>query len=181
MIEAKEKKEKKEIKGPSLYELTNDLQDLLDFGYTEEDEQFFLDTLDGLMGGIENKADGYCFVIDRFNSDIEMIGIEEARLKARREVIENRVKVMKEALKKVLEIMEENGVEKPEIKTALHTIKLAKNGGVQPMEVNEDKVPDNFKKVILETDKNKIRMALEKGEKLDFAELKPRGRHVTIR
>ncbi|MBQ6148939.1 MAG: siphovirus Gp157 family protein [Oscillospiraceae bacterium] len=178
MIEAKEKKE---IKAPSLYELTNDLQALLDFGFTEEDEEVFNDTLDGILAGIGDKADGYCAVIDRFNGNIDMIKAEEERLKVRREIIEKRVQTMKNALKEVLEIMEENGTEKPEIKTALHTIKLAKNGGVQPMEVNEDKVPDNFKKVILETDKNKIRMALEKGEKLDFAELKPRGRHVTIR
>lgn len=178
MIEAKEKKE---IKAPSLYELTNDLQALLDFGYTDEDEEVFLDTLDVLMDSIQDKADGYCAVIDRFNGNIDMIKAEEDRLKARREIIEKRVQTMKNALKEVLEIMEENGAEKPEIKTAFHTIKLAGNGGKQPMEVVEDKVPDSFKRVVLETDKDKIRKALEAGEQLDFAELKPRGKHITIK
>ena len=141
----------------------------------------FLDTLDVLMDSIQDKADGYCAVIDRFNGNIDMIKAEEERLKARREIIEKRVQTMKNALKEVLEIMEENGTEKPEIKTALHTIKLAGNGGKQPMEINEDKVPDSFKRVILETDKEKIREALEKGEQLDFAELKPRGKHISIK
>ena len=167
MIEAKEKKE---IKAPSLYELTNDLQALLDFGFTEEDEEVFLDTLDVLMDSIQDKADGYCAVIDRFNGNIDMIKAEEERLKVRREIIEKRVQTMKNALKEVLEI-----------KTAFHTIKLAGNGGKQPMEVVEDKVPDSFKRVVLETDKDKIRKALEAGEQLDFAELKPRGRHITIK
>lgn len=178
MIEAKEKKE---IKAPSLYELTNDLQALLDFGFTEEDEEVFNDTLDGILAGIGDKSDGYVAVLDHFNANISMIKAEEERLKARREVIENRVKAMKEALKRVLEVMEENGTEKPEIKTAFHTIKLAGNGGKQPLKVDEDKVPDSFKKVILETDNDKIRKAIEAGETLDFAELLPRGRHLSIK
>lgn len=177
MIEAKEKKE---IKAPSLYELTNDLQALLDFGFTEEDEEVFNDTLDGILAGISDKSDGYVAVMDHFNSNIQMIKAEEARLKARREAIENRVAKMKDRLKDMLETLEQGGG-KAELKTALHTIKLAGNGGKQPMEVVEDKVPDSFKKVVLETDKDKIRKALEAGETLDFAELKPRGRHITIK
>ena len=166
---------------PTLFELTNDLDALLDLGYSEEDSEAFMDTLNGIMGGIQDKADGYCAVIDRFNGNINMIKAEEERLKVRREIIEKRVQTMKNALKEVLEIMEENGTEKPEIKTAFHTIKLAGNGGKQPMEVVEDKVPDSFKKIVLETDKEKIRKALEAGEQLDFAELKPRGKHITIK
>ena len=171
---------KEEIKAPSLYELTSDLQALLDFGFTEEDEEVFNDTLDGILAGIGDKSDGYCAVIDHFNTNVAMIKLEENRLKARREAIENRVAKMKDALKTTLEVMEQGGA-KAEIKTALHTIKLVGNGGKQPMDINEDKVPDSFKRVVLETDKEKIREALEKGETLDFAELKPRGRHVAIK
>lgn len=180
MIEAKEKKE---IKAPSLYELTNDLQALLDFGFTEEDEEVFLDTLDVLMDSIQDKADGYCAVIDRFNGNIDMIKAEEERLKVRREIIEKRVQTMKNALKEVLEIMEENGTEKPEIKTAFHTIKLAGNGGVQPMNVKNNEVPEEYMRTIIEKkpDTDKIRKALESGKSLKFAELLPRGRHISIK
>ena len=179
MIEAKEKKE---IKAPSLYELTNDLQALLDFGFTEEDEEVFNDTLDGILAGIGDKSDGYCAVIDHFNTNVAMIKLEEDRLKARREAIENRVKKMKDRLQNALEVMEQGGT-KAEIKTALHTIKLAGNGGVQPLNVDKDNVPEEYMKTIIEKkpDNDKIRKALEEGKKLDFAELLPRGRHISIK
>lgn len=170
-----------EVKTPSLYELTADLQGLYEFGFEEEEEQAFLDTLEGMKGTIATKADGYCSIIDRYKASVNMIKAEEERLSARRKAIENRVKAMKEALGAVLEVMEQNGEEKPVIKTDLHTIKFHNNGGKQPIEVIKEKVPDNFKRVVLEIDNDKIREALEKGEKLDFAELKPRGRYVEIR
>ena len=167
---------------PTLFELTNDLNALLDLGYSEDDSEAFMDTLNGIMGGIEDKADGYCAVISRFNANVDMIKAEEARLAARRKVIENNIQRMKDALQMTLETMEQNGMNKPEIKTGLHTIKLAGNGGKQPLKVIENKVPDNFKKIILETDKDKIRAAIEAGEDVsEFAELLPRGRHVAIR
>lgn len=166
---------------PTLFELTNDLNALLDLGYSEEDSEAFMDTLNGIMGGIEDKADGYCAVISRFNANVDMIKAEEVRLAARRKVIENNIQRMKDALQMALETMEAGGMEKPQIKTGLHTIKLASNSGKQPLKVIEEKVPDSFKKIILETDKEKIREALEKGEALDFAELLPRGRHISIR
>lgn len=169
------------IKTPSLYELTDDFKALMDFGYDAETEEAFLDTLDGILGGIQDKADAYCSVLSRFKGNVDMIKAEENRLKARREVIEHNIERMKEALQMALETMEEGGM-KPEIKTGLHTIKLAGNGGKQPLKVIEDKVPDSFKKIILETDKEKIRAAIEAGEDVsEFAELLPRGRHVSIR
>jgi hypothetical protein len=165
---------------PSLYELTNDLNALLDLGYSEDDSEAFMDTLNGIMGGIQDKADGYCAVLSRFNGNVDMIKAEETRLKARREVIEHNIERMKEALQMALETMEEGGM-KPEIKTGLHTIKLAGNGGKQPLKVDEDNVPDNYKVVIYQTDQEKIRKELESGKELEFAELLPRGRHVAIR
>ena len=171
----------KEIKAPSLFELTDDLRELMQFGYDPETEEAFMDTLDGIMGGIQDKADSYCSVLSHFDANVQMIKEEEARLKARREIIENSVKRMKEALKQTLETMEANGIEKPEIKTALHTIKLSGNGGKQPLKIEEDKVPDNYKVIVYQTDTDKIRKELESGTDLSFAHLEPRGRHISIK
>lgn len=176
-----ETSKEKKMQAPSLYELTEDLQALMDFGYTEEDQEAFIDTLEGIMGGIEKKADSYCAVMNRMDATAKNIKAEEERLKARRAVIENNIQRMKDALKMTLETMEENGMEKPEIKTDLHTIKLAGNGGKQPMKVEEDKVPDSYKMVIYQTDTEKIRKELETGKELPFARLEPRGRHVSIK
>lgn len=177
MIEAQEKK------APSLYELTDDLRALMDFGYEPEEEEAFTDTLNAIMESIEDKADGYCAVINRFDFNIQMIKAEEERLKARREAIEHRIDRMKDSLKQALTAMKDSGIEKPEIKTALHTIKLAGNGGKQPMEVNKDNVPKEYTKttIVVEPDNDKIRKALEEGKKLNFAELKPRGTHISIK
>lgn len=184
-----------ELKAPSLYELTADLQMLLDMGYPEINEkdddelkeakekeiEVFDETLAMILECIADKADGYCHVMDRFNWQAKMVKAEIERLADKKKALENAYDRMKERLKQALEAMESQGIEKPEIRTGLHTIKLAGNGGKQPMKVAESMVPDNFKKVILETDNDKIRKALEGGEKLDFAELLPRGRHVSIR
>lgn len=166
---------------PTLFELTTDLNALLDLGYSEDDSEAFMDTLNGIMGGIEDKADGYCAVINRFDANAQMIKAEEVRLAARRKVIENNIQRMKDALQMTLETMEQGGIEKPEIKTALHTIKLAGNGGQQKMTINEEKVPDSYKVIVYQTDKERIRKELEESKKLDFAELLPRGRHVAIK
>ncbi len=176
-----ETSKEKKTQAPSLYELTEDFQALMDFGYSEEDEDTFKDTLEGIMGTIEVKADSYCAVMNRMDATAKNIKAEEERLKARRTVIENNIQRMKDALKMTLETMEENGMEKPMIKTDLHTIKLAGNGGKQPMKVEEDKVPDNYKMVIYQTDTEKIRKELEGGAALLFARLEPRGRHVSIK
>ena len=167
------------IKTPSLYELTDDFKALMDFGYDAETEEAFLDTLDGILGGIQDKADGYCAVISRFKGNVDMIKAEENRLKARREVIEHNIDRMKDALKRTLEAMEESGIEKPEIKTDLHTIKLAGNGGKQPLKIDEENVPDSYKVVIYQTDSDRIQKELEEGKELPFAHLEPRGRHVS--
>ena len=165
---------------PSLYELTEDYAALMDYGMTEEDQEAFETTLEAIKEGIVDKADAYCAVFSQLKGNVTTIKEEEKRLKKMRETIEHNMERMKEALRYTLETMEQSG-EKAEIKTALHTIKFHGNGEVQPMEVNEEKVPDSFKMVIYQTDKEKIRKALEAGETLDFAELKPRGRYVEIK
>ena len=157
MIEAKERNL------PTLYELTDDFKALMAFGYDEDTEEAFLDTLEGIMGGIADKSDGYIVVIDEFKANVQKIKAEEERLKARREVIEHNIDRMKDRLKQALLAMQESGIEKPQIKTDLHTIKLQKNGGVLPLEITGE-VPDNFKRIVYEDDNEKIRKALESGE-----------------
>ena len=166
---------KETTKLPSLFELTRDFEELMAFGYTEDDYVTFCQTLEPIVMAIDEKADGYCAVISRFNGQAEMIKAEMDRLSARKTAIDNAVKRMKEAL---LTSMQITG--RSEIKTDLHTIKIAKNGGKAPLEITGD-VPDSFTKITIEPDKDKIRDALEKGEKLDFAELKERGVHLNIR
>lgn len=178
---------------PSLFELTDDFRRLIDMGCpeitdkdSEEDKAakeneiaVFDETLNTILECIGDKADAYCYAMSMLRGRSDIVKAEISRLSSMKKAIDNAEKRMKERLQMALEAMEESGIEKPCIKTDLRTIKLAGNGGVQPMKVIEEKVPASYKRVILETDNDKIRAALEKGETLDFAELLPRGRHLT--
>lgn len=178
----------------TLFELTEDFLNLIDMGYpeiTDKDNEetraekeseisTFNDTLNMILECIGDKADNYCYALSTVKGKSDMLKTEINRLTAMKKALDNAEKRMKEGLKNTLIAMRESGAE-PVIRTDLHTIKLKKNGGLQPMTVIEESVPDSFKKVILETDKEKIRKALENGEELKFAHLDPRGESVSIK
>lgn len=162
---------------PSLFELSNDMRDLLEFGCDPDEEETFLQTLEPIITAISEKADGYCAVMTHFKGQAEMISKEIEALTLRKKQIERSVDRMKEAL-----LYSMNTTGRTEIKTDLHTIKVAKNGGKLPLEITGE-VPKEFEKttVLVEPDKDKIREALDKGEELGFAHLKERGTHLSIK
>ena len=54
----------------TLYELTNDYMNLLELAEDPDiDEQAFLDTLEGIDGALEDKAEGYAKVIRTLEGD----------------------------------------------------------------------------------------------------------------
>ena len=159
----------------SLYELTNEFEMLYELAASDEDEQAFIDTLEGLKGELTAKAAGYVHVINQLGMEAAECSKVIDAFKAKKEVRENHIKRMKEAL---MEAMDAAGVDK--LQAGEYTLKIAKNGGLQPMKIDGD-VPDNFKKIIYEDDKEKIRKALTDGEELEFAHLEERGRHLNIK
>lgn len=83
----------------TLYELTNEYLSLLEMAEDPDcDPVAFIDTLEGLDGEIEYKADGYAKVIRQMESDAEGLKAEEERLAKRRRTIENNIKSMKNRL-----------------------------------------------------------------------------------
>lgn len=159
----------------SLYELTSEFMMLYELAASDEDEQAFLDTLEGLKGELSAKAGGYVHVINQLAMEAAECSKVMNAFKAKKEVRENHIKRMKEAL---MEAMDAAGVDK--LQAGEYTLKIAKNGGVQPLTIDGE-VPDNFKKIIYEDDKDKIRKALIDGEDLKFAHLEERGRHLNIK
>lgn len=159
----------------SLYELTSEFMMLYELAASDEDEQAFLDTLEGLKGELSAKAGGYVHVINQLAMEAAECSKVMNAFKAKKEVRENHIKRMKEAL---MEAMDAAGVDK--LQAGEYTLKIAKNGGVQPLTIDGE-VPDNFKKIIYEDDKDKIRKALSDGEVLEFAHLEERGRHLNIK
>jgi hypothetical protein len=139
-----------------------------------DDEQVFLDTLEGLMGAVEAKADSYAAVISHMEAHEDLLQKEIDRLTAKKTAISNNKKRMKDSLQSAMIAMDQKT-----IKTDLHTFRVQKNGGKQPLDIFGD-VPDKFQKVVYEPDKDLIRKALENGEELEFAVLKERGEHLVI-
>ena len=88
----------------SLYELTSDYMELLELAEDPDiDEQAFLDTLEGIEGALEDKADNYAKCMRMLEADAKGIKAEEERLAKRRKTIEGNVSRMKSALQYAME------------------------------------------------------------------------------
>ena len=161
----------------SLYDLTNDYLTLMEYADStdSEDEQVFIDTLEGLVGAIEAKADSCAVVISHMEAHEELLQKEIDRLTKAKNAISNNITRIKDNIQATMTVMD-----KKVIKTDLHTFRVQRNGGKQALDIYGD-VPDNFQKIVYEPDKELIRKALEDGEVLDFAVLKERGEHLVIK
>ncbi len=107
----------------TLYELTNEYVELLIMLEDPEiDEAIITDTLEGISGELELKAEGYAKVMRQMETDIKAIKAEEDRLYNRRKSLENRLAWLKDRLQNVMEI-----TGKTRFKTELFTFTIQKN------------------------------------------------------
>lgn len=163
----------------TLYELTEQYQQLMDMVYDPEvDEQTLADTMEGIEGEIEDKADGYARIIFSIKADTEALSKEEKRLAERRKGLQARADRMKKNLEDSM-----RAIGKPKFKTDLFTFGIQKNGGVQPLAIDAEikDIPDEY--LVPQDplpDKDKIRELL-KTETVSWAHLEPRGESLRIR
>ena len=66
------------------------------------------------------------------------------------------------------------------IKGQLLTVSVCSNGGKTAIRVDEENVTQEFMVISRKIDHDKIRDFLSSGERLDFAEELPRGKHLRI-
>ena len=159
----------------TLFDITEDFRSLYELATDPEcDEQVFQDTLEGLMGELEVKSCGYTQVIKQLDMEAKQAKEVSQMFADKAKVRENHIKRMKEALKMA---METAGVD--EIAAGAFTIKLQKNGGLQPLKITGE-VPDNMTKVIVEPDTDRIREFLKDNE-CEWAHLEERGKHIVIK
>lgn len=144
------------------------------------DPEVLADTMEGLTGEIEDKADGYAYVIDSINADVDTIDKEIKRLQARKKTLTANVDSIKSSLYNAM-----LAIGKRKLKTAKHNFTIAKNGGKIPVvyapDVDVAKIPLDFVKVVQEVDKDAVREYLESGKELDFARLGERGESLRIK
>ena len=159
----------------TLFDIGEDLRDLyLMAGDPDVDPEVIQDTIEAVMGGLEVKSAGYVNVIKQLEMEAKQAKEVAQAFSDKAKVRENNIKRMKEALKTVMEQTEQD-----QIAAGSFTIKLQKNGGVQPLKITGD-VPQNMTKVIVEPDADKIREFLKDNE-CEWAHLEERGRHIVIK
>lgn len=159
----------------TLFEIVDDYQNLYELATDPDtDPQVFNDTLEAIKGALEVKSCGYVNVIKQLEMEAKQADEVSEMFKAKAEVRKNNIKRMKEMLKSALEATNQDS-----LTAGAYTIKLQKNGGVQPLVIDGD-VPQNMTKVIVEPDNAKIREYL-KDHSCEWAHLEERGKHIVIK
>jgi len=159
----------------TLFEIVDDYQNLYELATDPDtDPEVFNDTLEAIKGALEVKSCGYVNVIKQLEMEAKQADEVSEMFKAKAEVRKNNIKRMKEMLKSALEATNQES-----LTAGAYTIKLQKNGGVQPLVIDGD-VPQNMTKVIVEPDNAKIREYL-KDHSCEWAHLEERGKHIVIK
>ena len=162
----------------TLFEIVGDMRELYEMATDPDiDPEVFQDTLEGLTGMLEVKACGYVNVIKQLDMEAKQAKEVAQMFTDKAKVRENNIKRMKEALKMAM-----NATDQKSMAAGAFTIKLQKNGGLQPL-VIDGEVPQNMTKVVVEPDTNLIReyLAGEEDQKCEWAHLEPRGEHIVIK
>lgn len=153
----------------SLYELTGDyarFSELMEMEeLTPEQAEMLKDALDNMVVDIEDKLENYAKIIKNFESDIEGLKAEEARLASKRKTLENNIKNMKA---RMTDAMIATG--KTKIKGSLFSFNMQKNPVKVVMDCQElDLVPYAF---LIEKEPEVNRKALKDALESDDEEVK---------
>ena len=149
----------------TIYEITSDYLQLMQMMEDPElDPQTLADTMEGIEGELEDKADNYARVMKNMEADLNGIKAEIDRLSTRKKTIENNIKRMKEALQFS---METTG--KTKFKTELFSFGICKNAPAVVMdEPYIENVPERFLKYSDPTiNRTAIKEAIQNGEDLE--------------
>lgn len=149
----------------TLYELTEDYMNLLALAEDPDiDEQAFADTLDGIEGAIEIKAENYAKIMRQLEADAAACDAESKRLKNKSKTIENNIKRMKQALQYAM-----MATGKTKFKTQLFSFYIQKNSASVVMDEQYiENIPERF--LVYkdpEINRKAIRDAINAGENLE--------------
>lgn len=153
----------------SIYEITNQFPFLKTLEETGEvDSEAIKEALEVAREDLAYKLEDYCKVIKNFESEINGLKSEEERLKARRQVKENAIKNMKEAMRQALmTALDGSGDNKMTCGTFICAIQKNPESVVMDEPYIEN-LPDEYLKFKEpEIDRAKIKEAIKAGKNLD--------------
>lgn len=163
----------------TLYQITSDYLQLMQMMEDPEmDPQLLADTMEGIEGELEVKAESYAKVMKNLESDVVGIKAEIDRLSERKKTIEANIKKMKETLQFA---METTG--KTKFKTELFSFGIRKNAPAVVMdEPYIENVPERFLKYSDPTiNRSAIKEAIQNGEDLEGLAHLEQSKSLTIK
>ena len=153
----------------TMYELTNEYLELLELAEDPEcDPEVFADTLEGLEGEIEIKADNYAKVMKELDKDIDGLDAEIKRLQAKKSTIVNSKDRMKHTLEDAMRL-----TGKTKFKTDLFSFNIQNNP--PSVELDEDKMDQIPEEYLVQqepkVDKKKLLADMKAGKEFDFCRI----------
>jgi hypothetical protein len=119
------------------------------------------------------KAEGYVKAIKNYKAEQDAIAEEIKKLQAKKKTCENAIDRMKDALKTAMVVFDT-----PKVQAGVFKISLTTSKSVNI--VDEDAIPQDYKKVKYEVSKTDIKKAIEAGETVEGAEI-VENKSITIR
>lgn len=149
-----------------LYELTGKYLELLALAQDPDvPEEAFLDTVEGLEGEIQLKAENVVKFIMSLEGSIDAVKKEIQRLTARKRTLENRDQGIREYLRRNMDV---SGISR--IECNLFLISLAVGRPVVVIE-DEEQIPEEYLVITTRPDKAKILSDLKAGKEIPGASL----------
>lgn len=153
----------------SIYELTEDYIKLLSMAEDPDiEEEVFLDTLEGIEGALEDKAEGYAKVMRQLETNASGLDAEIKRLQERKTLVTKNVERMKKTLQTMME-----ATGKTKFKTELFSFNVQNNLPSLVLDSEDIEtipmeylVPQDPK-----IDKTKIKADIKAGKEITFAHM----------
>lgn len=151
------------------------LQRVEDGEFTAEE---VADTIEALNGTIEQNCDDIATIMMSQEVEMQYIKAEIDRLHGRLDDVITKYERLRDGLQSYLK---DKGVKK--VHTPNHDFSVCKNGGKQSIEITADvyDIPQEYCVFMPKPNTDLIRLALESGQKLEFACFKERGEHLRIK
>lgn len=163
----------------TIYEITNDYLQLMQMMEDPElDPKTLADTMEGIEGELEDKAESYGKIIKNIEGDIVALKAEKERLTKKIQTEENNLKRLKETLQFSME-----ATGKSKIKTSLFSFSIRKNAPAVVMdEPYIENVPERFLKYSDPTiNRTAIKEAIQNGEDLEGLAHLEQSKSLTIK
>lgn len=144
------------------------------------DDNVNLETLENALrsveGELEDKVANGIGLIQELKYHADGMGEEAKRLAARKKALENKIDCLKYYYLNHLQYMG-----KSKVLTNRGTMSVVTAGGKRPLKIDdEESIPNDFKFIVSQIDKDALRKALENGVQVQGAHLGDRGKCLKI-